>query len=203
MESDSFIAFLRMEADLSEEKAKRLRAQADALAQQHGITVEMESSYELNPEELAPLDEFGVPKYKGRKRGRKPKKRKRQLNPNRQKRQHTAYTLFVQENYPGVRAQYPSLQSKDIIGMVARQWATVPETEKTVWKERAIETHEATPLVEGADDQPEEHVIELGEGDVEEEEGDEEGDEEDDDQADDSEEEEAPKRRRGRPRKKP
>lgn len=30
---------------MSEEKAKRLRTQADALAQQHGITVEMESSY--------------------------------------------------------------------------------------------------------------------------------------------------------------
>jgi hypothetical protein len=45
MESDSFVAFLRMEADLSEEKARRLRAQADALATQHGITVDMESSY--------------------------------------------------------------------------------------------------------------------------------------------------------------
>jgi hypothetical protein len=45
MDSDSFVAFLRMEADLSEEKARRLRAQAEALATQHGITVEMESSY--------------------------------------------------------------------------------------------------------------------------------------------------------------
>lgn len=45
MDSDSFVAFLRMEADLSEEKARRLRAQADALATQHGITMEMESSY--------------------------------------------------------------------------------------------------------------------------------------------------------------
>lgn len=45
MDTDSFVSFLRMEADLSEEKAKRLRAQADALAQQHGITGEMESAY--------------------------------------------------------------------------------------------------------------------------------------------------------------
>jgi len=45
MDTSSFVAFLRMEADMSEEKAKRLRTQADALAQQHGITVEMESSY--------------------------------------------------------------------------------------------------------------------------------------------------------------
>ena len=45
LDTASFVAFLRMEADLSDEKAKRLRAQADELAQQHGITVEMESSY--------------------------------------------------------------------------------------------------------------------------------------------------------------
>lgn len=156
----------------------------------------------MNPEELAPLDEFGVPKYKGRKRGRKPKKRKRQLNPNRQKRQHTAYTLFVQENYPAVRAQYPQLQSKDIIGMVARQWATVPEMEKVVWKERAIETHEAIPPIEGAEDQTEEHDIELG---------DEEADDNDDEDIDDDDEtqedvseddEDSPKRRRDRPPKK-
>ena len=45
MDTVSFVAFLRMEADMSEEKAKRLRSQADALAQQNSITVEMESSY--------------------------------------------------------------------------------------------------------------------------------------------------------------
>lgn len=143
---------------------------------------------ELNPEELAPLDAFGVPKYKGRKRGRKPKKRKRPPNPNRQKRQHTAYTLFVQENYPGVRAQYPNVQSKDIIGMVARQWASVPEIEKQVWKERALETHETH--VTGAEEANEEEEEEEEEVEEEEEEG-EGGDEE-----------ESPPRRRGRPRKK-
>lgn len=45
MDSASFVAFLRMEADLSEEKAKRLRAQADLLAQQHGVTGDMEAAY--------------------------------------------------------------------------------------------------------------------------------------------------------------
>ena len=43
--------------------------------------------------EPAPLDENGIPKYKGRKRGRKPKKRLRKRNPNAKKRSHTAYTL--------------------------------------------------------------------------------------------------------------
>lgn len=45
MDSSSFVAFLRMEADLSEEKAKRLRAQADLLAQQNGVTGDMEAAY--------------------------------------------------------------------------------------------------------------------------------------------------------------
>ena len=99
---------------------------------------------ELNPNDLAPLDAFGNPKYKGRKRGRKPKKRKRALNPNRPKRQHTAYTLFVHEVYPTIRAQYQdtdNFQSKDIIGLVARQWASIPDEEKRVWKERALASH--------------------------------------------------------------
>ena len=45
LDTASFVAFLRMEADMSDEKAKRLRYQADELAHQHGITIEMESSY--------------------------------------------------------------------------------------------------------------------------------------------------------------
>ena len=44
-------------------------------------------------EELALLDENGVPKYKGKKRGRKPKKQKRIRDPNAPKRKHAAYTL--------------------------------------------------------------------------------------------------------------
>jgi len=147
---------------------------------------------ELNPNELAPLDEFGVPKYKGRKRGRKPKKRKRALNPNRQKRQHTAYTLFVKEIYPDIRAQYTDYQSKDIIGLVARQWATVPDLEKAAWKERALASHAV-----------QEDVDEEEEEDDEEEKDDGEEEEEQHDDQEAEEEEEAPKRRRGRPRKKP
>ena len=146
---------------------------------------------ELNPSELAPLDAFGNPKYKGRKRGRKPKKRKRALNPNRQKRQHTAYTLFVHEVYPTIRAQYQdteNYQSKDIIGLVARQWATISEEEKRLWKERALASHQDTV-------------------DVEEEDGDNEDDEEDEEDDDELQQEEeveveVPKPKRGRSKKK-
>ena len=120
--TSALVAYLRMEADLADEKAKRLRAQASALCERFGVTDEMQSHYELDPHQLPPMDENGVPKYRGKKRGRKPKPRKRKLDPNRRKRQHTAYTLFVQEIYPGVKAQNPHLQSKDVISIVAKQW---------------------------------------------------------------------------------
>jgi hypothetical protein len=88
------------------------------------------------------LDEHGIPKYKGKKRGRKPKFRKRKLNPNRRKRQHTAYTIFVQETYPGVKAANPTLPSKDVISIVAKRWGNELTTEeKQEWKARAVATH--------------------------------------------------------------
>ena len=141
----ALVAYLRSEADSADEKAKRLREQALALSQRFGITEEMQTQYEMDPEELPPVDENGVPKYKGKKRGRKPKPRKRQQNPNRRKRQHTAYTLFVKETYPGIKAQNPHLPSKDLISIVAKQWneGLTPE-EKREWKIRAKATHEET-----------------------------------------------------------
>lgn len=61
--SIALVAYLRCEADLSELKAKRLRQQADALALEHG---DEGWSIALDPNDMAPLDEFGVPKYKGK-----------------------------------------------------------------------------------------------------------------------------------------
>jgi hypothetical protein len=45
MDTATFVSFLRMEADLADEKAKRLRQQADALAEQHGVTPDMEAAF--------------------------------------------------------------------------------------------------------------------------------------------------------------
>lgn len=89
---------------------------------------------------------------------------------------------FQQENHPVVKAQYPDLQSKDIIAMVARQWATVSATEKAAWKQRAI----ASAIVEdeGLED------------------GNEEEDTEEDDEEEEEEEESEPKKKRGRSKKK-
>ena len=157
----ALVAYLRMEADLADEKAIRLRAQAEALSHQFGVTEELQSQYELNPDQLAPLDERGVPKYKGKKRGRKPKPRKRKLDPNRRRRQHTAYTLFVQEIYPGVKAQHPDLQSKEVISIVAKQWKEqLTADEKRDWKLRAKATHVEEDDEE--EEEEEEHEAEHG-----------------------------------------
>mmetsp|Transcript_12947 Transcript_12947/g.20113 ORF Transcript_12947/g.20113 Transcript_12947/m.20113 type:complete len:210 (+) Transcript_12947:132-761(+) len=137
MSTAALVAFLRAEADSCDERALRLRTQAETLALEHHVTGEMQANYELDPEEMAPLDEHGIPKYKGRKRGRKAKKRKRPRNPDRPKRQHTAYTLFVQETYPGIRDANSHLQSKDLISMVAQQWKHVLPEDKQTWKTRA------------------------------------------------------------------
>jgi HMG (high mobility group) box len=124
---------------------------------------------ELDPDQLPPLDEHGVPKYKGKKRGRKPKlrKRKRKVDPNRRKRQHTAYTLYVKETYPGIKAANPDFPSKDVISIVAKQWGnSVSAEEKRIWKQRALATHGEGE--EDDDDEEEDDEEEEGENEDEE-----------------------------------
>ena len=48
----------------------------------------------------------------------------------------------MQETYPGIKAANPELPSKDVISIVAKQWADgVSPEEKRQWKERAKATH--------------------------------------------------------------
>ena len=117
------------------------------------------------------MDEHGVPKYPGKKRGRKRRPRQRQANPHRKKRQHTAYTLFVQEQYPIIKQEYPDWASKDVISLVAKMWAAIPPEEKGGWKLRAMATHD------DCDEDENGNVDEEEEDDEVVEEGDDEGDE--------------------------
>lgn len=60
-------------------------------------------------------------------------KKKRKRDPSKAKRAHTAYTMFVQENYEVIKKNLdPNVPSKDIISIVARQWAETSEEEKQV-----------------------------------------------------------------------
>lgn len=92
---------------------------------------------DFDPAELPPLDEKGLPKYKGKKRGRKPKVKKRKTKPDRPKRKHTGYTLFMQEVYPAAKAEFPDHPSKELISLVARRWKGLEIDGRTAWKERA------------------------------------------------------------------
>eukprot|EP00934_Nitzschia_sp_Nitz4_P009200 Nitzschia sp. Nitz4//scaffold79_size90958//26588//27339//NITZ4_005015-RA/size90958-augustus-gene-0.174-mRNA-1//-1//CDS//3329558219//9190//frame0 len=174
----ALITHLRMEADLAEEKARRLRHQAANLAESFGISERAQQAYELDPGEMPPLDENGLPKYKGKKRGRKPRPRKRKANPNRRKRQHTGYTLFMQESYPGVKEANPDFASKDIIAILAKQWAEMAPDEKSDWKAKALATHSENDQ----DDSDMRAAVEaVVDDDEDEEEDDEELEEEEDD----------------------
>lgn len=99
---------------------------------------------DLDPTELPPLDEKGLPKYKGKKRGRKPKEKKRKMNPDRPKRKHTGYTLFMQEMYPSAKSECPDLPSKDLISLVAKRWKDLGTDGKTAWKDRAQQASDET-----------------------------------------------------------
>jgi hypothetical protein len=70
------VRFIQLEADHAEEKAKRLREQADLLAQQYGESLQglpfptttTNTTTAAHTMMMAPLDErTGLPKYKGKK----------------------------------------------------------------------------------------------------------------------------------------
>jgi hypothetical protein len=72
-------------------------------------------------------------------RGRK--KRKRETKP---KKAHTAYTLYVHENYESVKKTHGAdMPSKEIITIIARQWSQIGDQEKQAWQYRAEQLKEA------------------------------------------------------------
>jgi hypothetical protein len=147
---EAMISFLYTEAELAEERAKQLRNRAKDLAEQFGIEL---SHYHDNnnkhqgfvaapnvDSDMAPLDEHGNPKYKGKRRGRKPKPRKRKHNPDREKRRHTGYTLFVQETHPLIKKENLNVTNAQIVSIVAKRWRDLSESQRRQWKERALGT---------------------------------------------------------------
>jgi hypothetical protein len=70
------------------------------------------------------------------------KPRARKANPNRKKRKHTGYTLYMQEHYPAIKEANPEFASKDVITIVAKEWADLAANVKAEWKSRAAATHD-------------------------------------------------------------
>ena len=83
---------------------------------------------------------------------RKASKRKAGRDPNRPKRQHTAYTMYVTENYECIKDRNPDVPAREMIAMVARQWAQVSEEEREHWKQRAIASAAAGQVTEALDE---------------------------------------------------
>mmetsp|Transcript_21078 Transcript_21078/g.31243 ORF Transcript_21078/g.31243 Transcript_21078/m.31243 type:complete len:163 (+) Transcript_21078:150-638(+) len=117
MSARAFIAFLRCEATQAEERAKALRNVAANI--ENHTTSDVEASRS---------------------------KSKRKNTQSRPKRQHTAYTMFVMESFEAIKKNNPEMPPKDIISMVARQWAQLSDEEKELWKQRAL-TATATQAV--------------------------------------------------------
>jgi hypothetical protein len=91
-------------------------------------------------------------------RGRK--KRKRETKP---KKAHTAYTLYVHENYESVKkAHRPDMPSKDIISLIARQWSQIGDQEKQAWQFRAEQLKEAQSHETNAISAQGEAIAEVG-----------------------------------------
>jgi len=118
-----FIAFLRCEASIAEERSLRLRATA--------------ASIEANANS-------------GSGAGRRKRKREQQQAASRPKRaHHTGYSLFVQEYYDSVRKSADAasggsrMASKDIISLVARKWSEIGDLEKQAWQYRAEQLRQA------------------------------------------------------------
>jgi hypothetical protein len=101
---------------------------------------------------------------------RRDKKRKRETPDldKANKRAHTGYTLYVHENYVSMKSTQGGIPSKEILSLLARQWAEVDEQEKDAWQYKAdqlnlAEGREAATDMEGAEAEialPEPHSAE-------------------------------------------
>jgi hypothetical protein len=60
--------------------------------------------------------------------------------------------MFVMENYDAIKKNNAEMPSKEIISMVARQWAQVSEEEKALWKERAVAYQATVQVTEVVED---------------------------------------------------
>lgn len=60
--TSALVGFLRMEADLSEEKARRLRQQAANLAQQFGVSTTAQEAYGKHANRVVRTHRFSLPR---------------------------------------------------------------------------------------------------------------------------------------------
>jgi hypothetical protein len=60
--------------------------------------------------------------------------------------------MYVTANYECIKDSNPEVPAREMISMVARQWAQVSEEEKEHWKQRAILSAASGQVAEVSDD---------------------------------------------------
>jgi hypothetical protein len=141
--AQAFIAFLRVEASSSEDRARSLRATAAAIeANAHeGKSSRGRECYFVAPKLSSCLIPIIILRLHQSCVARGRRKRKRETKP---KKAHTAYTLYVSENYESIKKTHGAdMPSKDIISIIARQWSQIDDQEKQAWQFRAEQLKEA------------------------------------------------------------
>lgn len=58
----------------------------------------------------------------------------------------TAYLLFCQETFPGIKAANPSAKLGDVMRLVGKKWADVSESDKQLLKQRVVQTKATSVL---------------------------------------------------------
>ena len=69
--------------------------------------------------------------------GPKTKKQKQEVDPNKPKRYLTGYQLYVSENQPKVREEYPNLSPKEIVAFLGQQWKSSSEDIKKLYTDKS------------------------------------------------------------------
>jgi hypothetical protein len=58
--------------------------------------------------------------------------------------------LFVHENYEIIKKNHADVPSKDIISIMARQWASISDEEKQIWKYRADQMKDQYAVIDAS-----------------------------------------------------
>jgi len=82
------------------------------------------------------------PKEKKEKKEKKERKPKKKKDPNAPKRGRNAYLLFTMDKRPEVKAANPEAQPKDLLKLLAAEWAKLTAAEKVPYTEKQKEEKE-------------------------------------------------------------
>lgn len=132
MSAHAFIAYLRIEAQHEEERARVLRALADSI--QSGSTNDSKWDRQIGALSTLPLGftffihVFRPFSFLGKRAAAVKRKATTKAKPPKL----TAYALFIQQSVDALQGENHTMDHKDIISIAAHRWAKTTEEEKQV-----------------------------------------------------------------------